>query len=240
MQTLLELFKEQEQKFSGIGVRGLHKLKYVFDSNLEDSEAEQDYSRMKFELRIAFRIIEALEPKDMHVMIDDTYKKIEKLEFNPTISGPNVVFRDKLRRDFSVWYKPIFYVPTANSARGLKIDFAFLRSTNFSMYAIDNLLKKELYSYEFLSDAMLKEISMKLLNKLKHVQLSMVCRQEVKASDIADIKAACYFLKPSRFLIVSEDYVPDAVKMNLPVNATLMENVDLNDRKIGDVAKQLL
>lgn len=240
MQTLLEVFSEQEQKFSQIGVRGLHKLKYVFDSTFDTETENPDYEKMKFELRIVFRMIEALEPKDLRVMIDDAYKKIEKLEFNPTISGSNICFKDRLRRDFSVWYKPVFYVPTANSARNLMVDFVFLRGTSFSMYSIDQELKRELYSYEFLSDIMLKDISTKLLNKLRQVQLGMVCRKNISTADLPNIRNASYFLRASRFLVVCENEIPDAVKMNLPVNATFLENADLNDRKIGDIAKQLL
>ena len=245
MQTLLELFDEQEKKFSGLGVRGLHKLKYIYDSSIDiDSDSFQDvemhtYDKMRFELRVIFKMIESLEPKDMRIMIDDTYKKIKKLEFNPTISGPNISFRDKLRRDFSIWYKPVFYVPIANSAKEIMLDFAILRGVNLSMYFIDPELKRELYQYEFLSDVLLKDISIKMLNKLKQIYLGIICKQHFTPADITKIKTACYFLKPIRLLLVSENYVPDLVKMALPINTHVLENVDFSDRKITDVAKKL-
>jgi hypothetical protein len=234
MQSLLELFSEQEEKFANVGARNFHKLKYVYDST---SSEVTDYDKMKFELHIIFKLIEALEPKQMRITIDDTYKKLEKLEFNPTISGPNIFFRDKLHRDFSVWYKPIFYVPTANSAKEIIVDFVVLRSVNLSMYTIDPELRKQLYAYEFLSDILLRDISMRLLNKLKHVHLLVMCKRKFSQSDLNEIKIANYYVKPNRVLLFSSEPFEDIFKMNLPINAECIEAVE--DRKLSEVARRI-
>lgn len=229
------MFEQQEQKFSKIGARGLHKLKYMYDSRKLD-----DYEGLRFELKTIFTFIDALEPKEMKIMIDDTYKKIEKLEFNPTVSGPNITIRDRMRRDFSIWYKPLFYIPTPNSARQLMADFIVFRGTHDSMYAFDDALKKELYTYEFLSNAMLREISIKMLSRLKPVHLVINVKKNFQMSDVNHLKTTSFFLKPHRMLLVSEDYLPESVKINMPINLSICENVDMNAQKFTEMAKRLI
>lgn len=234
MQTLLELFSEQEQRFASLGVRDLHKLKYVFDAT-RDEDAPADYEQLKFELQTIFRLIESLEPREMRVTIDNTFKKLERLEFNPTISGPNITFKDKLRRDYSVWYKPVFYVPTANSAQPLTVDFVILRSFNLSMYWIDPELRKQLYHYEFLPNTLLRDISVRLLGKMRPVQAIVTCKREFRPSHLADLKAANYYLKPSRNLAVSQGTMPEAVKINLPINTMFADNLTPETRKFEEL-----
>jgi hypothetical protein len=229
------MFIEQEQRFSKFGIKDLHKLKYVYDST-----AQNGYNGMQFELKNIFSLVESMEPKEMKVTIDDSYKKLEKLEFNPTISGPNIVFKDKLRRDFSIWYKPAFYIPTVNSARPIMADFAIMRGNHGSMYELDPELKKLLYSYEFLSNSLLRDIAMKLLGELKHISLAVLCKKSFVPSDLSEIKIASYFLKPNRIMLLSEDYLPDNLKMSLPVSVLYAENVDMDCRKFVDVAKKVL
>lgn len=235
VQNLLEMFNEEEQKFSKFGVRDLHKLKYIYDSTTSNN-----YARMQFELRSIFALIESMEPKELKITIDDSFKKLEKLEFNPTISGPNISMRDKLRRDFSIWYKPIFYIPTVNSARGLIADFVIMRGVHGSMYELDPDLKKQLYSYEFLSNSILRDISIKLLGSLKTISLGVLCKKAFMPSDLREIKIANFYLKANRLLLLSEDYLPDNLKMSLPVNVTYAENVDMNAQKFVEAAKKVL
>jgi hypothetical protein len=237
MVGLLEVFAQHEQKFAGVGACDLHKLKYVYDMH---PRRANDYNEMQFELRTIFKLIEMLEPKEMKVSIDDTYKKVEKLEFNPTISGPNIVVRDRLRRDFSIWYKPVLYVPTPNSARPIVADFVIIRGVAGSLYDLDPELKKKLYSYEFMPNDLLREIAIKLLAKLRPVHVVIGCKMSFMPSDLLDIKALSFFLKPNRFLIVSEDYLPEQVKMNLPINIVCSENVDMNTQKFVDLARKAI
>ena len=235
MQNLLEMFSEEEQRFSKFGIKDLHKLKYVFDST-----NSSEYRRMQFELKNIFSLIEALEPKEMKITIDDNYKKLEKLEFNPTISGPNITFKDRIRRDFSLWYKPTFYVPTVSSARGAVVDFVIMRGNHGSMYELAPELKKLLYSYEFISNTALRDISLKLLGGLKHISLAILCKKCFMPSDIQEIKTASFYLKANRVLLLSEDYLPDAVKMVAPPNVIYAENVDINSQKFVELAKKVL
>jgi hypothetical protein len=235
VQNLLGMFSEEEQKFSKLGVKDLYKLKYVYDS-----AASEGYTRMQFELKSIFSLIESLEPKEMKIMIDDIYKKLEKLEFNPTISGPNISFKDKLGRDFSVWYKPTFYIPTVNSARECTVDFVIMRGVHGSMYELDPELKKQLYSYEFLSNTMLKDISIRLLGKLKHIGLGIICKKTFMPSDLGEIKIASYYLKANKLMLLSDNYMPDNLKMSVPVNVLYAEKVDMNPQKFVDIARRVL
>lgn len=235
MQNLLEMFSEEEQRFSKFGVKDLHKLKYVYDATTANG-----YNRMQFELRNIFSLVEALEPKELKITIDDAYKKLEKLEFNPTISGPNIVFKDRIRRDFSIWYKPIVYIPTVNSARAIMADFVIMRGVHGSMYELDPELKKQLYSYEFLSNSTLKDISMKLLGELKNISLAVICKKTFMPSDLHEIKVASFYLKANRLMLLSEDYLPDNLKMSLPIGVVYAENVDMNAQKFVEAAKKVL
>jgi len=235
VQNLLEMFSEEEQRFSKFGIRDLYKLKYVYDSTTSNS-----YTGMQFELKNIFSLVDALEPKEMKVTIDDSFKKLEKLEFNPTISGPNITFKDKLRRDFSIWYKPTFYIPTVNSARPITLDFAIMRGNHGSMYELDPELKKLLYSYEFLSNSTLRDISIKLLGELKHISLAILCKRSFMPSDLSEIKIASFFTKPNRMMLLSEDYLPDNLKMSLPVSVLYSENVDMTTQKFVEMAKRVL
>lgn len=235
MANLLEIFEQHEQKFSAVGGRDLHKLKYISDIRSGDNPKQ-----MQFELQSLFRLIDALEPREMRVQIDETYKRIEKLEFNPTISGPNIVLKDNLRRWLCFWYKPLFYIPTPNSARQLMVDFAVFKGVSGSMYNLDPELKKQLYAYEFLSNNLLREITIKMLSKLKQPSLLIQCRQCFTPSHLTDIKAMDYFLKPQKILLVSEEYLPNDVKLNLPFNVQYVENVDMSAQKFVEAAKRLL
>jgi len=235
VQNLLEMFSEEEQKLSKFGVRNLHKLKYVYDSTTSNN-----YNRMRFELKSIFALIESMEPKELKITIDDSFKKLEKLEFNPTISGPNISLRDKLRRDFSIWYKPTFYIPTVNSARAITADFVIMRGVHGSMYELDPDLKKQLYSYEFLSNSILRDISIKLLGSLKGISLAVLCKKAFMPSDLSEIKITNFYLKANRLMLLSEDYLPDNLKMSLPVNVTYAENVDMNAQKFVEAAKKVL
>ena len=235
MQNLLEMFSQEEQRFSKFGVKDLHKLKYVYDATTANG-----YNRMQFELRNIFSLVESLEPKEMKVTIDDAYKRLEKLEFNPTISGPNIVFKDRIRRDFSIWYKPTFYIPTVNSARPVTADFVIMRGVHSSMYELDPELKKQLYSYEFLSNSTLKDVSIKLLGSLKHISLAVLCKKAFMPSDLGEIKVTSFYLKANKLMLLSEDYLPDNLKMSLPVNVLYAENVDMNSQKFVEAAKKVL
>ena len=236
MQNLLEMFRQQEHSFSKLGVRDLHKLKYVYDS----ATRETNYADMQFELKTVFKLIEALDPTQMKVQIDEAYKKIEKLEFNPTVSGSNIVFRDKIRRDFSVWYKPTVYIPTQNSAIPLTPDFLISKGVHPALFDIDDTLRKQLYNFEFFSNAQLREISIKLLGKIKPVHAIMMCKRKFAKEDAPVFKTIDYYLKPRKLLIVSEDYLPEEIKNSLPMSADYVENLDAGCQKLKDLAPRAI
>ncbi len=225
MGTLLEFIEMQEKSHSKLGVKNLHKLKRVHGSEFNPAEFE-------FQLKTVLRLIDSTKPKGLTISVDPEYNKIQKLEFKPTISRPNFIFKNRFDKLFSGWYNPVVYVPQANSASVLSPDFLFFRGEVDCMYNLDSKFRKELYSYEFLSNQMLKELSIKLLARMKPVHLVVFARRKFLESDISEIKSAQFYLRPNKVLVMSEAGLPSRLKMNLPVNAEFIERIDLNYQKI--------
>jgi hypothetical protein len=115
-----------------------------------------------------------------------------------------------------------------------------MRGVHGSMYELDPDLKKQLYSYEFLSNSILRDISIKLLGSLKTISLGVLCKKTFMPSDLQEIKITNFYLKANRLMLLSEDYLPDNLKMSLPVNVTYAENVDMNAQKFVEAAKKVL
>lgn len=228
MATLLEMFEAEGKK---LGSGDLYKLKYIFDK-----KGSGGYGEMEYELRMIFKLIESLKPRQMLVSTE-----VERSDaFSPTIGAANIKIRDSLGREFSIWYKPSFYVPEKNTAREIVIDFVLLKGNHDSIYNLTPALAKELQTYDPLPTELFGEMSKKLLAALKPVHIAIQCGGEFRYSAIADLKAIDFFLKPGRILIVSEEYLPEDLKMNLPITALPIENVDMNFQKLIETAKRII
>ncbi len=225
MGTLLEFIEAQEKSHSRLGVRNLHKLKQVYGTGI----SQQDF---EFQLKAVLKLIDSAKPKSLSVNVDPEYTKISKLEFKPTISRPNFVFRDRFDKPFSGWYTPTVYVPQTNSVTSLNPDFLFFRGDLDCMYRIEPEFRRELYSYEFLSDQMLRKLSMKLLSRMHPVHLAVFARRRFYDRGLAEIKAVQFYLRPRTMLVLSESELSTMFKMGLPVNTRFIEKVDMNYEKI--------
>lgn len=232
MQTLLDMFKEES--VVDTNVKNLHKLQEIYKSR----EGEVNYNTLKFQIETLFHLFKTLDAKNIKIRMGRESQKLDKLEFNPTISEPNITFTDKDKNAYSVWYKPVVYVPSKNSAKKISPDFIFLKGEHSSMYEIDKGLKKSLYAYEFLSDSVLKEISGKLLEKLKEVQLVLHSSEEYKYRDLSHIVDSKHYLDPNRVFLVSEKHLPNTVKMDMPLGVKYEENVGMNKRKLRKSIKK--
>lgn len=231
--SLLDLFNEYGKKYE---TNELHRLKKIYDT----FSPEEDYNQLRFELKTIFAFIDALQPKSITVDIDERYREAKELEFRPTLSRPNVFLKDWLERDFCIWYKPLFYYPYQDSSKSLLLDFVVVKGEYSSLYNLDAEIEKVLYSQEFLSDSALKNLSNKMLGKMRKIHLAAYIKKKFSPRDLTKIKSASFFLRPNKLLLISEEYLPQQVKMNLPLSTYYSENVDMNSEKFKDLVKKIV
>lgn len=231
--TLLDFFSDYEEKY---GSGDIHKFKKVFDA----VTPSKDYIQLKFELKTIFSFIDALEPKSLTIDIDERLREIKDLEFNPTIRNPNIHLTDKLGREFCVWYKPLFFYPYTDSVKPLLLDFVVAKGEYKNLYNLDAELEKVLFTEKFFPESALKNISIKLLSKLRPLHAVMFVRKKFMPSDMTEIKSASYFLKPNKTLLISEEYLPQPLKMTLPISAYVIENLDMNSEKFKESVKKII
>ncbi len=236
MQTLLNMFDEEEKELLNTTNQDLEALKNIHETR----KGKIDTEKFKFEMKTLFSSLKETQTRKIQVKKGKKQEKITDLEFNPTISKPDIIVTDKEARSYSIWYKPIIYVPSKNSAKKIQPDFIVIKGERESIYEVDKELKKSLYTYEFLSDSVLKEISSELLDKMHEIQLVIHVNKEYKYKDLKDIKDSKHYLEPKNLLLVSEKELPEEVKMNMPVGVTPKEKVGINLRKLqGKTAKLL-
>lgn len=231
--SLLDLFNEYEKKYE---TNDLYRLKKIYDTY----SPEGDYTQLRFELKTIFAFIDALQPKSMTVDIDERYKEPKELEFRPTLSKPNIFIKDWLGRDFCFWYKPIFYYPYQDSAKSLLLDFVVVKGEYSPLYNLDAEIERILYSQEFLSNSALKNLATRMLGRMRKIHIAAFVKKKFSPNDLTQIKSASFFLKPTKLLLVSEEYLPEQVKMNLPLSTYYSENVDMNSEKFKDIVKKIV
>ena len=90
------------------------------------------------------------------------------------------------------------------------------------------------------ANVVLRNISIRLLSKMKPIHTIMYVRKNFQASDLKEIQNVNFFLKPNKTLLISEEYMPGQVKMNLPLNTYPCENVDMNSQKFKDLVKRIV
>lgn len=236
MQTLLNMFNQEEKELLNASNEDLETLRKTHESRKGRINQEE----FKFDLKTLFSILREPYIKETQVKERRPQDGFTDLEFNPTISKPDIITTDKEARAYSVWYKPIIYVPSKNSAKKIQPDFVVMKGERESMYEVDKELKKSLYTYEFLSDSVLKDISSEFLERMHDVQLVIHTNKEYKYKDLNDIKDSKHYLDPAKLLLVSEEELPQEVKMNLPIGVDFKEKVDINLRKLQEKVKELL
>ncbi|MBI4214874.1 hypothetical protein HY546_02675 [archaeon] len=223
MTTLLEFFDEHERKFKDAGAADLYRLKYFFEA-CEGTDIE----RLEWEMNLFFRLLEALRPQKLQVNVEKELRK-------PTLGAPTAFLRDSLGRDFSFWYKPYFLVPLADGPKTIKVDFVCVRGQHDSPYMLEqNALK------QFDAVTPSRETGVRLLSRLKPVQLAILAKPRFSSVDAGDIKAVSYFLKPRNLFLTSQYEMPTILKAGLPLNTRFAEKVDLNFQKFVEAVKPLL
>lgn len=232
MQTLIDMFTEGDRTLVKDS-KSFEPLKKVYDSR----RSNPCNSEFRFHMKTLSAAIESLEPKNIKIQRGRKAKRIEKLEFNPTISTPNLIVTDKKANSYSVWYMPIIYLPAKNSVKRIIPEFLIMEGERKSIYKKDRKLEKSLYTYEFLYDSLLKDISEEMLEKMNKPDLVIHAKQKFKYKDLDDVKDSQHYLDGD-VLVVSEEKLPDEVKMNLPPGVSFSEKVDLNTRKLGDKVKR--
>lgn len=235
MQTVLEMFDEGERgliKDSG----GIEKLRSIYESK----KKYVNTSEFNFHMKSLFTLIKSLNPQNINFLDDKSQKKIEKLEFNPTISKPNLIVTDEMARSYSIWYLPLIYVPTKNSAKELVPEFVVMKGERKSMYDIDKEFKRSLYTYEFLSDSLLKKMSRKMLKRMKEIQLVTHVKKEYMPKHLSHIKDSKHYLNTKNIFVISEKELPQRMKMNIPIGIPFEDKVDLNLEKLAEKTKNLL
>jgi len=235
MQTLLDMFNESENKFSQ-GQKGIKNLKSIYGRRKE----QQKSSEFSFHMKTLLTTIKSLEANNVDVQKAKESKRLERLEFSPTISPPNVMITDKKARAYSVWYMPEIYVPSRNSAKKITPEYVVMEGERKSMYRGKEDLKRSLYTYEFLSDSLLKENSKELLDKMHDVKLVMQVKNEFDSKDLSRIKDSHHYLKPENLLVISEKKLPEDLKMNLPPKARCKDKVDINLRRLEEEIRNVL
>jgi hypothetical protein len=213
---------------------------------LEMDYGDSNYEKIKkasgsdFELKTIFSFINALEPTNSLINIEETPKVIAEESFSPTMKAPDIEVTDKLGRDYSIWYKPVVYYPKDEKTESMMVDFLMSKGKSKGLYDLDSTTLKELTTHEFITGSMIREFSMKLLSKIKPVHIILFVRENFSANDLKQINDAAFFLRPSRILLVSEKYIPNDVKMNLPINAQFVENAGMNIEKFKETVKKML
>lgn len=236
MQTLLNMFEESEKFLLDTDNTELQKLKKI----RETRKGRTNSKRFKFEIKTILSIMKGFKNGKIELNTGKEERKLKKLEFNPTITQPDIIITDEEAKSYSVWYHPIIYVPSKNSAKKIQPEFVFLKGEKKSMYDIDKKFKRSLYTYEFLSDSLLKKISEEMMERIHKPQLVIHARREYKYSDLTNVVDSKHYLDPNELLVVSEKEVPEKIKMNLPVGVDLSEKVDLNTRRLREKVKKLL
>lgn len=231
--SLLDSFNDYETKY---GSGEIYKFKRIFDR----VDSSKNYEQMKFDMKIMFAFVDALEPKNLLVDVDERVKEVSELEFQPTLSVPNMNFRDKLSREFSMWYKPVFYYPHTDSAKALIPDFVAIKGGYGPLYNMDEEIKKTLWTEKYFTGRALNNLSSMLLNRLKPIHTLVFSRKRYSASDMTMLKAASFFLKPYKMLVVSQEEIPAQLKMNLPIATYAVEKVDMNIEKFKETVRRIV
>ena len=209
-----------------------------FDKKEPEIKKLKQFNATDFELKTMFSIINSLNPKKTRIDIDETPRVITK-DFNPTLRGPDIKLTDSRERDYSIWHNPIIYLPYDEKTEAVVVDFVFLQEDTESLYNLSSV-EKMLKTHDYLTDAMIRDLSIRLLAAQKEIQLLFFVRKNFTQQEIREIKNIAFYLKPRRILLASEEYLDKKIKMDLPLNVDFVENVDVNFEKLKNKISNLL
>lgn len=209
-----------------------------FDEKEPEIKKLKQFNTTDFELKTLFSIINSLKPKKTRIDIDETPRVITK-DFNPTLKGPDIKLTDSKEKDYSIWHNPIIYLPYDKKTEAVVVDFIFIQEDTDSLYNLSNV-EKMLKTHDYLTDEMMRDLSIRLLASQKEIQLLFFVRKNFTQQEIKEIKNISFYLKPKRVLIASEEYLDDKIKMDLPLNVDFVENVDVNFEKLRNKISNLL
>lgn len=210
-----------------------------FETNRSDFNELKQLKSDDFELRTIFSFIRALEPKKTEYSIDETPKIISEENFSPTLRNPDIIIADRMNRDFSIWFKPVIYLPKQEKTVSIMPEFLFFFGNNKCIYNLDTTTEKAITTHDFLTTSVMKEMSVRLLSRINSIALAVFVRKKYSNNDLNEIKDVGFFLKPAKMLVISEEYLPESFKMNLPFNASFVENVDMNTEKLREMARRI-
>ena len=209
-----------------------------FEKKEPEIKKIKQFNATDFELKTLFSILNSINPKKTRIDLDETPRVITK-DFNPTLRGPDIKLTDKTEKEYSIWYKPIIYLPYEKETKATVVDFVFVPEDTDSLYKLQNV-EKELKTHDYLTEKMIRNLSIKLLSSKKEIQLLFFVRKNFTQKDLKEVRNIGFYLKPKRILIASEEYLDEKVKMDLPLNVDFVENVDVNFEKLKKKINNLL
>ncbi|NYZ80141.1 hypothetical protein H0N95_02725 [Candidatus Micrarchaeota archaeon] len=210
-----------------------------FDKKQSNYQQLKKANASELELRVIFSFIHALEPKETLMNIEETPRVITEA-FSPTIKEPDVEVTDKMTREYSMWYKPIVYYPMEEKTKASMPELIVTKGKQKCLYNIDEAMLKSLKTYDFLTSSMIRDLSIRLISKLNPIQVVLFARETFTVEDINEAKDAAFFLKPARLILASAKYLPENIKANIPLNAFLVENADMNTEKLRETVKKIM
>jgi len=141
-------------------------------------DVTQSAEELPYEMKVLFEIVRSMDLKKINISADVTEIKTG-FEFKPTMGKPNIQLADQFKKQFSIWYKPVIYLPRFESAKPVTLDFIILKGIQSSLYTISESLRKELSTMASFSKLGLKDISTKMLSSLNDIELLLFVKKKV-------------------------------------------------------------
>jgi len=183
-----------------------------------------------FAFECLMNIIESTNARNVMISAEETNKIVEDKKFEPTMTPPDVVFEKEVK--YSAWLKPVFYY-YSDELKTIIPEIVIVKGAE-SLYSIDETTKRMMETYEFLTNETANELSTRILSRKNSIHLLVFARREFKKKDLNEIKQASFFLNPNKLLVISESYLPDVIKANLPIGAVVVENLGVNKNKLKE------
>lgn len=211
--------------------------------SLKDYEAKEE-KETSYKLKELKIIINALEPIET---IKNTMQAKENKQQNQhkncvlktTSQKPFLQIITKQTKNYSIWHEPTIYLPLAEKTQETSPDFIFINEKTPELYELGNL-KKQIQTHEKLSDRMKKELSQKLLKKMKKITLLLFVKKKLTQKELKEITAISSYLKPKNTLVIIEDYLKPEIKIAMPSTIKYVENAGMNKQKTKQEIKQML
>ena len=171
----------------------------------------------------------------------EEFEKTEQVKNNfpaHSLQNPSFLFKTKQGKEYSVWYKPLIYLPFEEKAIASQPQFVFIKGKEKGMYEL-NGLKKQLKAHVKLTSLMEKELAQKLIKKIRSIQLVLYMKKNLTQKELNRMIITSSYLKPEYAIILTEGHVKPEIKMIIPNAINLVENIGLNEKRIKEVLKQV-